>query len=52
MAEGILRHAAGDLFEVRSAGSQPAGYVHPQAIAALKEIGLDISGHESKHMKV
>ena len=50
MAEGILRAAAGDLLEVCSAGSQPAGFVHPQAIAALAEIGIDISGHISKHM--
>ena len=50
MAEGILRHAAGDLFEVASAGSKPAGYVHPKAIAALAEIGIDISSHTSKHM--
>ena len=50
MAEGILRAAAGDLLEVRSAGSHPAGYVHPQAIASLAEIGIDISGHSSKHM--
>ena len=50
MAEGILRAAAGDLVEVHSAGSKPAGYVHPEAIAALQEIGIDISGHASKHM--
>jgi arsenate reductase len=50
MAEGILRAAAGDLVEVHSAGSKPAGYVHPKAIAALAEIGLDISAHTSKHM--
>ncbi len=50
MAEGILRAAAGDLLDVCSAGSQPAGYVHPQAVAALAEIGIDISGHASKHM--
>jgi len=50
MAEGILRHAAGDLFEIFSAGSKPAGYVHPKAIAALAEIGIDISRHTSKHM--
>ena len=49
MAEGILRAAAGDLLEVHSAGSNPAGYVHPQAIEALREIGLYISGHTSKH---
>lgn len=50
MAEGILRAAAGDLLEVHSAGSRPAGYVHPKAIAVLREIGIDISGHTSKHM--
>jgi arsenate reductase len=50
MAEGILRHAAGDLFEVYSAGSNPAGYVHPKAVEALAEIGIDISGHTSKHL--
>jgi arsenate reductase len=50
MAEGILRHAAGDLMEVFSAGSRPAGYVHPNALAALAEIGIDASGHHSKHL--
>ncbi len=50
MAEGILRNAAGDLFEVSSAGSNPAGYVHPNAIEALDEIGIDISKHTSKHL--
>ncbi|MFY8217001.1 MAG: arsenate reductase ArsC [Chthoniobacterales bacterium] len=51
MAEGILRAAAGDQFDVASAGSKPAGYVHPLAIRALAEIGIDISGHRSKHME-
>jgi arsenate reductase len=50
MAEGILRAAAGDLLDVQSAGSKPAGYVHPLAIRALAEIGIDISAHHSKHM--
>lgn len=50
LAEGILRHVAGDLFDVDSAGSKPAGYVHPKAIAVMKEIGIDISSHTSKHM--
>ena len=50
MAEGILRAAAGDLLDVHSAGSKPAGYVHPLAIQAMAEIGIDISGHTSKHM--
>jgi arsenate reductase len=48
LAEGILRAAAGDLFNVVSAGSKPAGYVHPLAIKAMAEIGIDISGHRSK----
>ncbi|MBI2498542.1 MAG: arsenate reductase ArsC [Opitutae bacterium] len=51
LAEGILRAAAGDLVAVHSAGSKPAGYVHPKAIQVMKEIGLDISGHTSKHIK-
>lgn len=50
LAEGILRAAAGDLVEVHSAGSKPAGYVHPKAIEVMREIGLDISGHTSKHL--
>ena len=50
MAEGILRNAASDLIEVASAGSNPSGYVHPKAITALNEIGIDISSHTSKHM--
>ena len=50
MAEGILRETAGDLLDVRSAGSKPAGFVHPKAIAVMKEIGIDISGHRSKHL--
>lgn len=50
LAEGILRAAAGELFRVASAGSKPAGYVHPLAIKAMSEIGLDLSGHRSKHL--
>lgn len=50
MAEGILRAAAGDLVAVHSAGSKPAGYVHPKAIQVLQEIGIDLSRHTSKHM--
>ena len=50
MAEGILRAAAGDLLDVHSAGSKPAGYVHPLAIEVMREIGIDISTHTSKHM--
>ena len=51
LAEGILRSAAGDLIDVASAGSKPAGYVHPKSIEVMKEIGIDISGHTSKHLE-
>jgi arsenate reductase len=47
MAEGLLRHEAGDRFEVLSAGTRPS-HVRPEAIAVMAEIGLDISGHRSK----
>ena len=50
LAEGILREAAGDTLNVQSAGSKPAGYVHPLAIQVMKEIGIDISDHRSKHL--
>lgn len=50
MAEGILRAAAGDLVTVHSAGSKPAGYVHPKAIVVMREIGIDLSAHTSKHL--
>ncbi len=50
LAEGILRAVAKDRFRVASAGSKPAGYVHPLAIKALAEIGIDIAAHTSKHM--
>jgi arsenate reductase (thioredoxin) len=50
MAEGVLRRAAADLIDVQSTGSSPAGYVHPKAIEVMKEIGIDISNHTSKHM--
>ena len=50
LAEGILRAAAGDVLDVQSAGSKPAGYVHPLAIRVMSEIGIDISAHRSKHL--
>lgn len=50
LAEGILRAAAGDLFEVASAGSKPAGYVHPLSVEVMHEIGIDIGSHRSKHL--
>ena len=50
IAEGILRTAAGDILNVQSAGSKPAGFVHPFAIKVMQEIGIDISHHRSKHL--
>jgi arsenate reductase len=50
LAEGFLRAAAGDVLNVQSAGSNPAGYVHPLAIKVMAEVGIDISKHRSKHM--
>ena len=49
MAEGLLRNDAGDRFDVESAGTKP-GHVRPEAIAAMREIGIDISAHRSKHV--
>jgi arsenate reductase len=49
MAEGLLRHEAGDRFDVFSAGTKPS-HVRPEAIAAMQEIAIDISGHRSKSM--
>jgi arsenate reductase len=47
MAEGLLRDLAGDRFEVASAGVAPT-QVRPEAIAVMREIGIDISQHHSK----
>jgi arsenate reductase len=49
MAEGLLEHDAGDDFEVESAGTKP-GRVRPEAITVMKELGIDISAHRSKHL--
>jgi arsenate reductase len=50
MAEGLIRAALGDRVEVFSAGTHPAGYVHPMAIRVMREIGIDISGQRSKSL--
>src|SRR5271163_3234075 len=47
MAEGLLRHDAGDRFEVFSAGTKPS-HVRPEAVASMRELGIDISGQRSK----
>jgi arsenate reductase len=49
MAEGLLRHEAGERFDVESAGTKP-GIVRPEAIAVMRELGIDISAHRSKHV--
>ncbi len=49
MAEGLLRHDAGGVFEVESAGTKP-GTVRPEAIKVMQEVGINISGHRSKHV--
>ena len=48
IGEGFLRAALGDRANVQSAGSKPAGYVHPLAIKVMAEVGIDISNHRSK----
>jgi phosphate transport system protein len=50
MAEGLIRAAMGDRVKVFSAGTHPAGYVHPMAIRVMQEIGIDISSQRSKSL--
>lgn len=50
MAEGLLRHDGGPRFEVFSAGTHPS-HVRPEAIQAMREIGIDISSHRSKSVE-
>jgi arsenate reductase len=50
MAEGLLRHMAGDRFEVFSAGTHPKG-LHPGSVEAMKDVGIDISQHVSKDIQ-
>jgi arsenate reductase len=48
MAAGFLRHLAGDTVEVRSAGSAPAEQINPVAVAAMHEVGIDITDQTPK----
>ena len=50
MAEGFLRELFHDRYEALSAGANPTGYVNERAVAAMAEIGIDISGQSSKHI--
>jgi arsenate reductase len=49
LAEGLLRHDAGERFEVESAGRK-ASFVRPEAITVMRELGIDISGQRSKNI--
>jgi len=51
MAAGWLRHLAGDTVEVRSAGSDPADQVNPAAVAAMREVGIDITDQRPKALE-
>ena len=48
MAEGFFRELGRGTWEAHSAGSAPSGYVHPKAVAAMKETGIDITAGRSK----
>lgn len=50
MAEGYLRHLAGDRFEVMSAGLEPTGEVHPCAVEAMREAGIETSDQRPKSL--
>lgn len=48
MAEGLVKHYLGKEWKAYSAGTEPSGYVHPMAVQAMAELGIDIAGQESK----
>lgn len=48
MAEGLVNHFLGDRWEARSAGTVPAGYVHPPAMEATAELGVNVAGGRCK----
>lgn len=48
MAQGFLQHLAGDRVEVRSSGTMPADQVNPSAVAAMAELGIDITSAKPK----
>jgi arsenate reductase len=51
IAEGLVNHFLGDRWEALSAGTHPTGYVHPLAVQAMAELGIDISGQRSKSVE-
>ncbi|MGD2077781.1 MAG: arsenate reductase ArsC [Chloroflexota bacterium] len=48
MAEGLVKHYLSKEWKAYSAGTEPSGYVHPMAVQAMAELGIDIAGQESK----
>ena len=52
MAEGLLRHYHGHEYDVHSAGTEPQRFVHPLAVAVMREIGIDISRQRPKSLEV
>jgi len=51
MAEGLLRHLAGDRFEVFSAGISPSGEIHPYAVRVMEEVGVDVGDQYPKGLR-
>ena len=51
MAEGLLRHLAGDRYEVFSAGTSPKG-LHPRSVDVMGELGIDLTAHTSKNLNL
>lgn len=51
MAEGLINHFLAESWQAFSAGTRPAGYVHPMALYVMQEIGIDIHGHHSKSVE-
>jgi arsenate reductase len=49
MSEGMVNRYLGASWEAISAGTRPSGYVHPLAVRAMAELGIDIAAHRSKH---
>ncbi len=52
MAEGLWVHLSNGSWQAESAGSKPSGYVHPLAIRAMGELGIDISSNQSKSVNL
>lgn len=51
MSQAFARMLGGDKVEAYSAGSRPSGVVNPKAIAAMKELGYDLTSHDSKSLQ-